>query len=80
MRKLLAIAAALGFLGATALTPVAASSVVLVDGLAKTDNLSAQKKKASKKKAVKKGKKATKKKAPKKGKKTSSVIEYRIAA
>ena len=77
MRKITAIIAALGFLGTTMLTPVAAATS---EGIAKSDDFSAAKKKAKKKKAKKKAKKdaalvssdlsaAKKKKAKKKAKK-----------
>jgi flagellar biosynthesis component FlhA len=61
MRKLVAIAAALGFLATTSLTPVMASPAIGGGmGTVKSDDLSAAKKKAKKKKA-KKAKKAKKK-------------------
>lgn len=58
MRKLVAIAAALGFLGTTSLTPVQAAPAG--DLGFKSEDFSAQKKKA--KKAAKKSKKKAKKK------------------
>ena len=87
MRKLTAIIAALGFLATTSLTPVYAAQAF--DTPAKSDDLSAAKKKAKKK--GKKAKKtaeltiaddlsAAKKKKKKAKKKAASVILYRIAA
>jgi hypothetical protein len=86
MRKLIAIMAALGFLGATSLTPVVAAASV--DKPATSDEVSAQKKAKKAKKAMKKkAKKAKKAKKPAKKrakkpmkKKADAVILYRIAA
>jgi len=73
MKKITAIIAALGFLGSTMLTPVAAATS---NGIFKSDDFSAAKKKAKKKKAKKKkGKKAKKKMEEKK-----TSILYTIAA
>ena len=52
MRKFVSIIAALGFLGTTSLTPVFAAP--MIDGVAKSDDLSAAKKKKKAKKAKKK--------------------------
>ena len=83
MRKLIAIIAAIGFIGSTSLPSMNAAQAK--PGVAKSDDLSA----AAKKKAKKKAKKAevtvtdlsaaAKKKAKKKAKK-AELIEYRIAA
>ena len=64
MRKLIAVIAAIGFIGSTTLSPVIAAQAT--PGVAKSDEFSAA--------AKKKGKKA------KKSKKAENVILYRIAA
>ena len=88
MGKLIAIAAALGLLGAFSLTPVSAAPASIgvtgtsTSAQAATD-ISAQKKKAKKsaKKSSKKPKaKKSKKSKKSKGKKKSNLILYRIAA
>jgi hypothetical protein len=65
MRKLIAIIAAIGFIGSTTLSPVLAAQAT--PGVAKSDEFSAA--------AKKKGKKSAKK-----SKKADNVILYRVAA
>ena len=90
MRKLIAIIAAIGFIGSTTLSPVLAAQAT--PGVAKSDEFSAAAKKKGKKSA-KKAKKAELiatdisaaakkkgKKSAKKMKKADNVILYRIAA
>ena len=83
MRKLIAIVAAIGFIGSTTLSPVTAAPAS--QGVVKSDDLSAAKKGAKKKKAKKAelistDLSAAKKGAKKKKAKKAELIEYRIAA
>ena len=83
MRKLIAIIAAIGFIGSTTLSPVIAAQAT--QGVVKSDDLSAAKKGKSKKKAKKAELLSTDLSAAKKGKskkkaKKAELIEYRIAA